>query len=163
MLEDKDPELKHFFLGDTDETLAKLKAKCEKDYGTQVMGMYSPPFAPLEEYDLEGLAKMINESGANIVWTSLRAPKQDYLAAILAPYLNDGIVMVGVGAAFRFILGEYKAPEGFLQKIGLAGLGAIRNTTVWTEIKWYIKHSIYLSYFLCSIICKRIIGRKYWE
>lgn len=43
---------------------------------------------------------MINGSGANLVWTALRAPKQDYFNSMLVPYLNDGIICVGVGAAF---------------------------------------------------------------
>lgn len=61
LLADNDPTLKHFLLGDTEETEMKLKEKCEKEYGTQIVGMYSPPFVPLEEYDIPEIAKMINE------------------------------------------------------------------------------------------------------
>ena len=121
MLKLKGKGLKHFFLGDTEETLATLTKKAAEEFGAEVVGSYSPPFAPLEEYDFEAIAKMINESGATIVWTSLRAPKQDYLDAKLTPYLNDGIVCVGVGAAFRATIGGIKAPDGFWQKMGLAG------------------------------------------
>lgn len=121
MLKDKDAQLKHFFLGDTDETLAALTKKATEEFGAHVVGSYSPPFAPLEDYDIEGIAKMINESGATIVWTSLRAPKQDFLNAMLTPYLNDGIMCVGVGAAFRSVIGGLRQPDGILQKMGLAG------------------------------------------
>lgn len=163
LLEDKDPMLKHFLLGDTLEIEEKLKDKCEKEYGTQIVGMYSPPFAPLDEYDIEGIAKMINESGANIVWTSLRAPKQDYLDAMLIPYLNDGIVLIGVGAAFRYKIGELRSPDGVLQKVGLAGLLFTRKgSTPWKEFKWYVKHTCYLVKYLISITFKRVIGRKYY-
>lgn len=164
LLEDKDPMLKHFFLGDTEETEMKLKEKCEKEYGTQIVGMYSPPFAPLEEYDIPGIAKMINESGANIVWTSLRAPKQDYLNAMLAPYVNKGVVLIGVGAAFRYKIGELKSPDGFLQKIGLAGLLFKRKgSKCINEIKWYIKHAWYLLKYLVSITFKRMISKPYYK
>lgn len=164
LLEDKDSSLKHFFLGDTPETEEKLKAKCEKEYGTQIVGMYSPPFAPLEEYDIKGIAKKINESGANIVWTSLRAPKQDFLNAMLAPYLNDGIVLIGVGAAFRYKLGELKSPDGVLQKLGLAGFLFFREgTNPWIEFKWYLKHAWHLLKYLTTITAKRIFGKKYYE
>ena len=81
MLKDKDSNLKHFFLGDTDETLVILTKKASEEFGSKVVGSYSPPFKPLEEYDIKGIAQMINDSGANIVWTSLRAPKQDLLNA----------------------------------------------------------------------------------
>lgn len=163
LLQDSEFGFKHFFLGDTDSTLEKLTHKCQTEYSTDNVGSYSPPFKPLEEYDLEGIARMINDSGANLVWTSLRAPKQDILAHMLMPYINDGIVFVGVGAAFRFELGEYKQPDGFLQKVGLAGLGAYRGTGIWKEIKWYFKHTFYLCCYLLAILFRRVIGKKYYE
>lgn len=164
MLKDKDSELKHFFLGDTDETLAALKEKAIEEYGSNVVGSYSPPFKPLEEYDIEGLAKMINKSGATVVWTALRAPKQDILNSMIVPYLNDGIVMVGVGAAFRSVLGVLKQPDGILQKMGLAGLLFKRpESSWWKEIKWYLKHFLYLVKYFFIIKWRRITGKKYYE
>ncbi len=164
MLKDKDPELKHFFLGDTEETLTALKKKATGEFGANVVGGYSPPFKPLEEYDIEGIAKMINYSGATIVWTALRAPKQDILNSMITPYLNDGIVMVGVGAAFRSVLGQLKQPDGFLQKIGLAGLKFKREgVTRLDQIGWYWKHTGYLISYFFSIITKRLSGKKYFE
>lgn len=164
MLKDKDSELRHFFLGDTEETLAALKKKATEEYGANVVGGYSPPFKPLEEYDIEGLAKMINDSGATIVWTALRAPKQDILNSMITPYLNDGIVMVGVGAAFRSVLGVLKQPDGFMQKIGLAGVLFKRpETSWWSELKWYVEHVCYLIKYFFTIKWRRLIGRRYYE
>lgn len=164
MLKDKDSELKHFFLGDTEETLAALKKKATEEYGANVVGSYSPPFKPLEEYDIEGLAKMINDSGATIVWTALRAPKQDILNSMITPYLNDGIVMVGVGAAFRSVLGVLKQPDGFMQKIGLAGILFKRpETSWWSELKWYVEHVCYLIKYFFTIKRRRLIGRRYYD
>lgn len=163
ILADKEYGFKHYFLGDTDETLVALTKKIEETDGAVVSGSYSPPFIPLEEYDLEELAKKINESRANVVWTSLRAPKQDYLGQMLIPLLNDGIVIIGVGAAFRTYLGEYKVPEGFLQKIGLAGLGMVRNSSVWKEIKWYTKHTLVLVKYFFIITWRKMTGKKYYE
>lgn len=164
MLKDKDAQLKHFFLGDTDETLAALTKKATEEFGAQVVGSYSPPFAPLEDYDIEGIAKMINESGATIVWTSLRAPKQDFLNAMLTPYLNDGIVCVGVGAAFRSVIGGHRPPDGILQKMGLAGLLFKRkNVSWWSEIRWYMKHCLILAGYFTRILWRRLIGKKYHE
>lgn len=164
MLKDNDLKLRHFFLGDTDETLAKLAKMATEIYGTNVVGSYSPPFTPLEEYDIEGIAKMVNESGANIVWTSLRAPKQDFLNAALIPFLNKGIVCLGVGAAFRSVIGGLKKPDGFLQKIGLAGILFKRpETSWWNQIKWYVEHIKYLMYYFLLINYRRLTGHKYYE
>lgn len=164
MLKINDAGLKHFFLGDTEETLAALTKKATEEYGAEVVGSYSPPFAPLEEYDFEVIAKMIHESGANIVWTALRAPKQDFFNAKLVPFLNDGIVCLGVGAAFRVLIGGIKAPDGFLQKIGLAGLFFRREgVTLWGQLKWYREHVAYLIKYFFMIHWRRLTGKKYYE
>lgn len=164
MLKSKDSGLKHFLLGDTEDTLKALKKKAMEDFGATVVGIYSPPFKPLEEYGIEEMARMINSSGANIVWTALRAPKQDILNSMLLPYLNDGIVMVGVGAAFRSVLGVLKQPDGFLQKIGLAGILFKRpEVSWWKEIRWYIEHVCYLLKYFFVIKWKHLTGKKYYE
>lgn len=70
ILKEKDDDLRHFFLGDTDETLAALKKKVTEEYGTIVAGSYSPPFKPLEEYDIEATRWFLAED-----WTC-RTPFQ---------------------------------------------------------------------------------------
>ena len=158
LLHDPDSELKHYFLGDTEETLAKLISKLEGE--CNISGSCSPPFKPLEEYDFESIANDINQSGATVVWTSLRAPKQDLLAAKLLPYLNDNVVLIGVGAAFRILLGEYQRPQGLLQRIGLGGLQCLRNTNFWKELCWYVKHACCLLGYLLQILFRRFILRR---
>lgn len=164
LLQDNELQLKHFLLGDTEDTLAALKRKAIEEYGANIVGTYSPPFQPLKDYDIEGIAKMINESGAAIVWTALRAPKQDFLDSMIAPYLNDGTVMIGVGAAFRSEIGLLKQPDGFLQKVGLAGLKFKRaDSSWWKEIKWYLEHLFYLIKYFFVIKWRKLTGKEYYE
>jgi len=148
-------DVPQFFLGDTPETLEALIEKASTG-GAEVAGAFSPPFVELDSFDLQDIADRINRSGAKIVWTSLRAPKQDFLASRLLPYVGDGVVFVGVGAAFRLYLGEYELDRGVLQKMGLGGLKMLRNTTVWKELKWYSVHGAYLIRFLAEILWKRL-------
>ena len=164
VLKSKDNELRHFFLGDTEEILDQLTQKARTEYGANIVGTYSPPFKPIEEYDIKAIAEKINNCGANIVWTSLRAPKQDFLNALLSPYLNKGVILVGVGAAFRSVIGGLRQPDGFLQKIGLAGLLFKRkNSSWWNEFKWYIHHSALLSKYFLIIKSKKIRGIEYYS
>ena len=149
-------DIPQFFLGDTEETLLALTTRVFSE-GTTVAGSFSPPFLPLEDFDLQGIANRINASGARLVWTALRAPKQDFLAARLLPYLNDGIVLVGIGAAFRLYLGEYKLDRGFLQKVGLGGLKMRRSTSFGKELVWYCVHGGYLIRYLAAILFNRFI------
>ncbi len=161
MLKMHDVGLKHFFLGDTEQTLSELTKKSVNEFGAKVVGSYSPPFKPIEEYDIKEIAHIINESGANIVWTSLHAPKQDFLNSMLIPYLKDGIVCVGVGAAFRSTIGDLKQPKGKFQKMGLAGLRFKRsNTSWWWIIKWYSTHIFLLLGYFIQIKWKKAMGKK---
>lgn len=165
MLADKEHGFRHFFLGDTDETLEALTKKVSEKDEAVISGKFSPPFKPLEKYDLKALASLINESGANIVWTSLRAPKQDYLGQMITPFLNDGVILIGVGAAFRAYLGELKVEDGsMLQRLGLGGWAMLRsNSSIWKEAKWYARHTLVLIGYFLNIKWRRISGKNYNE
>lgn len=162
MIENPGSGLKHFLLGDTDETLAAIvKKAAEKN--AQIVGTYSPPFCKLDEYDYEGMAKMINESGADIVWTAMRAPKQDYFNVNILPYL-DKKVCIGVGAAFRFYLGEYKMAPPLIKKLGLMGLYWGRKGQSWPVFIWgYLTDNIPFLWHLAKIPFRRLVGKKYYE
>ena len=164
MLKLKGEGLRHFFLGDTEETLDALTKKAIEEFGAEVVGSYSPPFAPLEDYDFEAIAKMINDSGANVVWTALRAPKQDFLNAMLVPHLNDGIVCLGVGAAFRSVTGGLKQPDGKLQKMGLAGFMFKReNMSYFSLLMGYLIYAFHLLKYFVTIKSRKIRGLNYFE
>ena len=162
MIENSKSGLKHFLLGDTDETLAAIVKKATEK-NAQIVGTYSPPFCKLEEYDYEGMAKMINESGADIVWTAMRAPKQDYLNINLLPYL-DKKICIGVGAAFRFYLGEYKMAPPLIKKLGLMGLYWGRKGQSWGAFIWgYLTDNMPFLWHLAKIPFRRLVGKKYYE
>lgn len=162
MIENSKSGLKHFLLGDTDETLAAIVKKATEK-NAQIVGTYSPPFCKLEEYDYEGMAKMINESGADIVWTAMRAPKQDYLNINLLPYL-DKKICIGVGAAFRFYLGEYKMAPPLIKKLGLMGLYWGRKGQSWGAFIWgYLTDNMPFLWHLAKIPFRRLVGKKYFE
>lgn len=158
LMSEQDNGLRHFLLGDTEETLAALK---ERFPDTNIVKTFSPPFCEVDEFDYEGIAKMINETDANIIWVSLRAPKQDYFSARLAPMLNNGQVCVDVGAAFRFALGQYKMPPKIAQKLGVIGL-------FWRKFSfrllwWYVVESWHLVKWGADILFSRIRGIQYYQ
>ena len=156
MLNDKKSGIKHFLLGDTEETLTQMKSKYATG-GAEIAGSYSPPFCKLDEYDYKGIAKAINESGADIVWLSLRAPKQDFFAVRLLPYL-DKKVCIGVGAAFRFSLGQIKHPPKIFKKLGLTGLFWRKMNL--SKIGWYFHHFALLCKWGGGIVLARLYGKK---
>lgn len=163
MLSEPESGLKHFLLGDTDETLEKISMKFKEEANANIVGTYSPPFCGLDEYDYESIAQMINESDADLVWVSMRAPKQDFFATRILPYL-DKKICIGVGAAFRFNLGEYKMAPPIIKKLGLMGLYWGKKNQRWHVFIWdYFKVNVPYMFYLAAIPFRRLIGKKYYE
>lgn len=155
--------LKHFLLGDTDETLSKITKKFKEEASANIVGTYSPSFCSLDEYDYESMARMINESGADLVWVSMRAPKQDFFATRILPLL-DRKICIGVGAAFRFNLGEYKMAPPIVKKLGLMGLYWGKKNQKWIPFIWgYLKDNVPFLFYLAKIPFRRLLGKKYYE
>lgn len=157
LLMDPTNGIKHFLLGDTEETLSAMKIKYA---GSLIVGSYSPPFCKVEDFDYAAIAKMIKESGANIVWVALQAPKQDFFSTMLLPYLEHTLC-IGVGAAFRFSLGEYSMPPMIFQKLGLTGL-------FWRKIDKKVlndyRHAIpCVISILWTAFYRRLRGEKYYD
>lgn len=164
MMNDKKSKLKHFLLGDTEETLGKIKKALDAENNTNVVGMVSPPFCQVDEYDYEGYVKQIRESGAQVVWTSLGAPKQDIFSRNLLKtnaMMGGALVVIGIGAAFRFYINEYKEPNKHLQKYGLTGF-FIRKIDG-KALKLYVQYFAWIVSTFLAICYKRIKGIKYYD
>jgi len=112
----------HYFFGSTPYTIEKLKGNLVKQYpGINIKGAVSPPFQPIEDFDIEGLAKELNQLQPTFFWCGLGAPKQERLNALLQPKLKSTIC-VGVGLAFEYIAGTVKRAPKWMQKTGLEWL-----------------------------------------
>jgi N-acetylglucosaminyldiphosphoundecaprenol N-acetyl-beta-D-mannosaminyltransferase len=115
----KEKGYKHFFYGGAEHVPGLLKEKLtEKFPHLDVVGTYSPPFRALTEEEDAEICKMIDDSGADIVWIGLSTPKQErwmsaHTGKIKAP------VMIGVGAAFDFHAGLKSQAPKWMQKSGL--------------------------------------------
>lgn len=113
--------LRHYFYGGSPETVETLAVKLRERYPKmQIAGMVSPPFRELNgEEDAREIAKM-NESGADIIWVGLGAPKQENWM-----YRHKGkvnAVMIGVGAGFDYHAGTIKRAPMWMQKASLEWL-----------------------------------------
>lgn len=155
--------IKHFLLGDTDDTLNKLENLFKLKYNSNIVGTYSPPFCDIDDYKYSEIANIINISGADIVWISLRAPKQDFFAAKIRPYLSNKIC-IGIGAAFRFNLGEYKMANHIIKKLGLMGFFWGKKDQKYIQFLYnYLCENIPYIFMCMKIPFLRLIGKKYYE
>ena len=85
----------------------------------KVAGIEAPPmgFDPLGEAAREA-AERIAASGAGICFVALGAPKQELFANAALTW-SEGVVYLGVGAAFDFLAGERRRAPRALQRLGL--------------------------------------------
>lgn len=93
------------FLGTKQATLDSLQKELSKmnpDVGNMLFKEL--PFLDVKDFDYPGIARMIEEDKADIIWIALGAPKQEKFMAYLKPHLSHG-VMLAVGAAFNFYSG----------------------------------------------------------
>lgn len=110
---------KHFLYGGAEHVPPMLAEKLQARFpGLQIVGTYSPPFRPLTPEEDEDIIKMIDDSGADIVWVGLSTPKQEkwmsaHIGRLQAP------VMIGVGAAFDFHAGLKSQAPHWMQRRGL--------------------------------------------
>lgn len=112
---------RHYFYGSTQETLDKMKAFIDRAFpGTQISGMYSPPFRTMTEKEDQEIISRINATESDFVWVGLGAPKQEKWMAEHQGKIAG--LMVGVGAAFDYLAGNIKRAPRWMQKCNLEWL-----------------------------------------
>lgn len=117
-----DKHYSHYFFGSTPETIFQLSSKLKQEYpGIDIKGAVSPPFQPITDFDIDGLASVINELKPTFFWCGLGAPKQEHLCALLQPKL-ESTICIGVGLAFEYIAGTVIRAPLWMQKAGLEWL-----------------------------------------
>lgn len=86
--------------------------------GVEIVGTFTPPFAPVEELCTPEAASQINAARADIVWVGISSPKQERWMASMRPHLQAP-VLIGVGAAFDFHSGRVRQAPRWMQRSGL--------------------------------------------
>ena len=121
IFKDSNEKITNYFYGSTEETLNILESKLKDKYpNLKVSGFYSPPFKALTKEEDEKIIKMLNDSGANIVWVGLGAPKQENW---MYEHMNKvNALMIGVGAGFDYHAENIKRAPKWMQKCSLEWL-----------------------------------------
>lgn len=139
--------LRHFLLGDTEDTIERIIKKAKsRNSNIQVEG-YSPPFKDkFDNGDNEIIIKKINDFAPNVVWVSFGGGKQEKWMNENCRKINKG-VMMGVGAGFRYYIGELTMPPLILQKVGLQWFFRMLDTPK----GWFSTHIPCRLKFLCHL------------
>lgn len=146
----------HFFYGSTNETLNRLQEKLRAQYGElDIAGVYAPPFRPLTPPERDQVAALINDSGANILWVALGAPRQEVWIDQMAPRLNVP-VLAAIGAAFAFHAGMVKQAPDWMQRRGLEWLYRL----VQEPRRLWFRYLYYNPLFVVKFLWERLTTRQ---
>lgn len=145
----------HYFYGDTKGTLTKMIRAIRNKYPDAcIAGSFSPPFRPLSDNEVKESICYVNRLKPTFLWVALGAPKQEYLMARMMDYIENSII-IGVGAGFRFMVGEYKHPPAIIQKCGLEGIYWRFMKDPLSKTKWYLYHIPAFGKLLLTMLIKR--------
>lgn len=109
-----------FILGPDPATAEKLWEELPKRFpGIQVVGIASPPFSPIDEWENERFVAEINEAKADLLLVCLGFPKQDLWISQFRDQLETVSLAVGVGASLDFIAGSQTRAPKWMQRTGL--------------------------------------------
>jgi len=114
-----------FYLGASNETLAKIKARLQKDYPNVKVGSYSPPYKPnFTEEDNAKMIQEVNNFSPDVLFVGMTAPKQEKWSYAHKNALNAKIIC-SIGAVFDFYAGTVERPNKIWQDLGLEWLGRL--------------------------------------
>jgi N-acetylglucosaminyldiphosphoundecaprenol N-acetyl-beta-D-mannosaminyltransferase len=150
----------HYFYGDTQETLSGMAQVIESRFpGVVIEGMHSPPFRELTNAELHTTIDEINRLKPSFVWVALTCPKQERWMARVLPEIESS-VLVGVGAAFRFLTGFYRHPPKLLQLCGLEGAFWRARHHPLYNLWWYAYHTPVCGLLLAKALAHRFRYRR---
>lgn len=109
-----------FYLGGSEETLAKISDRHRERFGNlAIAGMHAPPFrATFSPADMEEMAERVNQAAPDVLWVGLGAPKQEKW--ILGNRDRLRVPLCGpVGAMFDYFAGNVPMPPKWVEQAGL--------------------------------------------
>lgn len=151
---------KHFLYGGNEGVAEKLRDNFNKMFpGINIVGIYTPPFRPLDKTEEASLINLVNQLSPDFFWVGLSTPKQEKFMAEYLPKLNTK-VMLGVGAAFDILSGRIKDAPEWMKNNGLQWLFRL-----YKEPRRLWKRYLYNNSLFILKIAKQIVfcGNKYFR
>ena len=148
----KDPPVRHYFYGARPEVLEKLVESVSSRFPfVKIAGYESPPFRELTDGERDEVIGRIRNSGADIVWVGLGAPKQELWMADNWEELKPAVLM-GVGAGFDFHSDAVKRAPEIIRKLGLEWLHRLFQEPRRLWLRYFVTNSLFIWYLITDSI-----------
>ncbi len=111
------------FLGSTEDTLSKIRARVAKDYPIYNVVTYSPPYKPVfSDEDSQQMIAAINAAKPDLLWIGMTAPKQEKWTYQHFKEMDAQGPVGCIGAVFDFYAGNVNRAPEWMQRIGFEWL-----------------------------------------
>lgn len=121
--ENEGAKKKVMFLGSSNNVLALIKARAEKDYPNIEVITFSPPYKPVfSDEDNRMMIEPINNTKPDLLWIGMTAPKQEKWAYAHWNELNINCHAGTIGAVFDFYAGTIQRAPMWWQEHSLEWL-----------------------------------------
>jgi N-acetylglucosaminyldiphosphoundecaprenol N-acetyl-beta-D-mannosaminyltransferase len=155
--------VRHFFLGGVEASLQALAQKAQTIPGFVLAGVHAPPFQPLEQMDFDGMAALLREAGAEMVWVFLGNPKQELFCAEMRTRLPH-VLFAAVGAALEHVALEGCEAPALLQRTGLEWAWRVYREPkrLWRRYAATVPQGLWLMARTAATACSRALrgGRQ---
>ena len=121
--ENEGAKKKVMFLGSSNNVLALIKARAEKDYPNIEVITFSPPYKPVfSDEDNRMMIESINNTKPDLLWIGMTAPKQEKWTYAHWNELNINCHAGTIGAVFDFYAGTIQRAPIWWQEHSLEWL-----------------------------------------
>jgi N-acetylglucosaminyldiphosphoundecaprenol N-acetyl-beta-D-mannosaminyltransferase len=146
-----------YFFGTTEEMLATIRSKTEKNFPKlKIAGLFSPPFG--ESLHDSTYIRQINDSGAHLVFVALGCPKQEKWMAMHSNKINA--ILLGVGGAFPVYAGVTRRAPRWMRDLSLEWAFRLRQEPS-RLFKRYLKTNSLFLYLILKEKLKRMLNRSH--
>lgn len=136
-----------YFYGGTSEMVMKTKSFISMNYSKlKETHYYSPPFRELSENEEFEIVKMINDSGANILFVALGCPKQEKWMASMKGKINA--CMIGIGGALPVLIEMQKRAPMWMQKMSLEWVYRLMQEPRRLFRRYFVTNTLFIFLFV---------------
>jgi N-acetylglucosaminyldiphosphoundecaprenol N-acetyl-beta-D-mannosaminyltransferase len=148
----QEKDIKHFFFGSSVETQNKMISNINNKYPKAIIsGSIIPPFRPFTNEENEQFIGKMNESGADLFWIGLGAPKQELWMFENYKKLNRG-VMIGIGAGFDYMAGNIMHAPEWMKNMALEWLYRLIQEPGRLWKRYLITNTLFIWYVFLEFI-----------
>lgn len=114
---------KCFFMGSSEQVLAKIRERAARDYPNITVQTYSPPYkAEFTEEENRAIINAVNAARPDLLWIGMTAPKQEKWTYLHWGELDVRCHVGTIGAVFDFYAGTVRRAPLWMQEHSLEWL-----------------------------------------